>query len=490
MATQLQRHLLSSHLTMIALGGTLGTGLFVGAGGALQTAGPLGALLGFTAVGLLVYATMHYIGEMASVLPLRGAFAELAGTFVEPALGTALGWNYWLQWAVSLPAELLAFGWVITFWTGTVVPSALYSLGALALLVALNLVWGVKGFGDSEWWLSLLKIGAVLAFIAVGLGLDLGLLGTSSPSHIIGFENWSIPGAPLKNGLQGFLDVFVLAFFAFGGTELVGITAAETKDPSSSIPTAVKQTFWRITLFYIGSVGVMGLVLRNDDPRLLNPSNKVPSSTLAATSPFTLVFANAGIPFADHLMNAVVASAILSAANSALYAASRTLMGLALQKQAPKGLANTLSNGVPWLSLFVSVLFGCIAAASSLFGNGIVFTALLKTTGVSGILTWISIALTHLRFRAAYVLQKKTLDGLTLVAPWSPYSNYLCLLVGTFILFGQGILPWLEEPEKRNSMSLWTSYSTLVILQTAFSSSHSMNFHSRTRSLCSCIRMA
>jgi lysine-specific permease len=444
---------------MIALGGTLGTGLFVGAGGALQTAGPLGALLGFSAVGLLVYATMHYIGEMAAVLPLRGAFAELAGAFVEPALGTALGWNYWLQWAVSLPAELLAFGWVLTFWTGTTVPSALLSLGALGLLVALNLLWGVRGFGDSEWWLSLLKIGAVVAFIAVGLGLDLGFFGNSP----IGLENWTIPGAPLKNGLQGFLDVFILAFFAFGGTELVGITAAETKDPSTSIPTAIKQTFWRITLFYIGSVAVMGLVLRNDDPRLLNPSNKAPSSTLAATSPFTLVFAQAGIPYADHLMNAVVASAILSAANSALYAASRTLMGLALQKQAPKALSNTLQNGVPGLSLTVSVLFGCIAAASSLFGNGIVFSALLKTTGVSGILTWMSIAVTHLRFRSAYMLQKRTLDGLTLVAPWSPYSNYLCLLVGSGILLGQGILPWLEEPENRNYMSLWTSYGVPFI---------------------------
>lgn len=229
---------------------------------------------------------------------------------------------------------------------------------ALLILITINLVAGVKGFGESEYIFSLIKVFAVVAFLFVGIMLDIGV----PTGKIIGVDNWKEDS--FKNGLSGVFDVFLIAFFAFGGTELIGMAASEAKDPKTTLPKAISQTIIRICIFYIGSILVIGLLISSSDPRLLDPK----SNSSIALSPFTIIFQMAGIPGVDHFINLVVVFAILSSANSAMYAASRTLMALSFADQAPK-IFGYLYNGVPVVSLGVTVLFGCLAFIGNALGG-------------------------------------------------------------------------------------------------------------------------
>ncbi|KAJ3307326.1 hypothetical protein HDV03_001811 [Kappamyces sp. JEL0829] len=429
---------------MIAIGGTIGTGLFVGAGATIAHAGPLGALLGFALVGVLVYSIMNSLGELATHLPVSGSFTTYAGLYVDPALSFALGWNYWIQWSVSFPSELSAAGIIMSFWTPTV-PSFVWAGAILVILTLVHLV-GVKGFGETEYWLSLIKVVAIFCFVITGALVDLGWLGNlagpAGPDRPLGLQNWFIAGAPFKNGVVGVFKVFLLAFFAFGGTELIGVTAGEAQNPKTTIPRAIRNTFWRILLFYVFSILVMGLVIRNDDPSLLD-SSATGDITIA---PFTLVFQRAGLAFAAHLMNGVVFSAVLSAGNSALFAASRTLMALSLENKAPRLFSRLSSRGVPVFSILATSLFGCLSFLGIFLGDGVLFMNLIQITGVSGILTWLSIALIHFRFRRAFHAQNldpaKELDFL---APLFPAGPLIALVLGSVIIAGQAYAASLES---------------------------------------------
>jgi lysine-specific permease len=244
---------------------------------------------------------------------------------------------------------------------------------ALVILVAVNLIAGVKGFGESEYFFSIVKVVAVIAFLFVGILLDLGF----PNGGFIGLDNWK--ENTIKNGVSGIFDVFLIAFFAFGGTELIGMAASETRDPKNTLPKAISQTIIRICLFYIGSIFIIGLLIPSSDPRLLDPN----SNSSIAFSPFTIIFTMARVPGVDHLINLVVVFAILSAANSAMYAASRTLMGLSYANQAPS-VFGYLYNGVPVVSLGITVIFGFIAFAGKYFGEGAIFDFLIKLSGASG----------------------------------------------------------------------------------------------------------
>ncbi|KAI8825597.1 amino acid permease-domain-containing protein [Fimicolochytrium jonesii] len=424
-----QRGLEARHIQMIAIGGTIGTGLFVGSGATIAIAGPVGALVAFLIVGTMVFFTTSSLGEMATLFPVSGSFVTYAGRFVDPAYSFTLGWNYWAQWAVSLPSELSALGIIVSFWTPNV-PTWIWSASILTVLVAVNLV-SVKSFGEAEYWLAAVKVVAVIAFIFVGVAVDLGWLG-SNPA--VGLEYWSIPGAPFKNGVLGVFNVFVIAFFSFGGTELIGITAGEAKNPRKNVPKAINQTFWRILIFYILSILTIGLLIRNDDPTLLDSST--PSDISIA--PFTRVFQSAGLNSAAHAMNAVIFTAVLSAGNTAIYAASRTLMTMAREGRAPAWLGVVNARGVPVASLAVTTAVGCLCFLGTVFGDGTLFTTLLHLTGLSSILTWLSITLIHLRFRAAWTAQNRSLDDLPYRAPFFPYGQYLSLALGAAVIVGMG----------------------------------------------------
>eukprot|EP00842_Homolaphlyctis_polyrhiza_P005350 jgi/Hompol1/5816/HPOL_002124-RA len=465
-----------------ALGGTIGTGLFLASGSTIATAGPLGALIGYCIVGAMVYGISKgllmlairlasyvcehlsdsiplaatSLGELAAYMPVSGSFNTYAGRFVDPALAFALGWNYFVQWAVSLSSELSAAGIIMAFWTPSL-PSWIWSAFILVILVFIH-SFGVDGFGESEYALSMVKVIAIIAFIIAGAFVDVGVLGTQPP---IGFQYWSIPGAPIKDGIIGIIGVFVTAFFGFGGTELVGVTAGEAVDPQKSVPKAIKSTFWRIFLFYVVAIFVMGLVIRNDDPSLLTAA-ETSDITIA---PFTLVFQQAGLKAAAHIMNGVILSAVISASSSAMYAASRTLMALAQASHAPAFLATVNSTGVPVYSLALTTLIGCLAFLSIIWGNGVVFTWLLSITGVSGILTWISIAVIHIRFRYAFQVQNKSLEDVPYLAPLFPILPIVAILLGLGIVAGQGYVAMTAVPfSLQNVLAVYTGIPVFAAL--------------------------
>lgn len=220
------RKLLPRHLQMIAIGGTIGTGLFIGGGTSIATSGPLGALSAYLIVSIMVYAVVTSIGELACFNPKSGSFNSYASAYFDESLSFALGWNYWLQWAVSLPSELSAAGLIMTYW----IPGTASWVWAALILTILTVIhfYGVKGFGETEYWLSFIKCAAIVLFIFAGLAIDFGWIGSGGS---IGMDLWWIHDAPFKNGAAGFFQTFLVAFFAFGGTELIGITAGEVVNP-------------------------------------------------------------------------------------------------------------------------------------------------------------------------------------------------------------------------------------------------------------------
>ncbi|KAJ1547824.1 hypothetical protein HK096_010828 [Nowakowskiella sp. JEL0078] len=441
----LNRKLDARHLQLIAIGGTIGwhprTGMFLGSGATIAEAGPAGSLLAFFIVSIMVYLVTTSLGEMATYIPVPGSFSTYGTRFVHPSYGFALGWNYWLQWAISLPSEISAAGIIMSYWYPNV-ESWIWSVLILGILLVIN-IFGVRGFGEAEYWLSMIKVVAVISFIIVGLLYDIGAIPVQKA---LWFDYWFIQGAPFKNGFVGVFNVFVIAFFSFGGTELIGITAAETKDPAKNVPRAVNQTFWRLLLFYIMTIFVIGLCIRNDDPNLLDAVN----NNNVAIAPFTLLFEKAGLKYAANLLNGVIMSAVISAGNSSMYAASRTLMALAHNGQAPEFLGAINYSGIPLWSLL----------ATSAVGYGSVFTFLLNITGISGILTWISISLIHIRFRRAFIVQNRNVrEELIYLAPCGISGDILAILLGLAVLVGEIYAAYFSAFQSGDSGSGWKEIS-------------------------------
>ena len=262
---------------MIAIGGVIGTGLFVGSGIALNNAGPAGVLTAYAIVGVFVYFIVCSLGEMAALLPVSGSFNEYASRFVDPSLGFALGWNYWFSWAITLPIEMAAASLVMQFWFPNV-PSFVWSTIVLGVATILN-IFSVKAFGEAEFWFSLVKVVAVIIFILFGLFIAI--------KDGVYFSNWGIPQAPYVHGVSGTFSAFMTAFLSYGGTEVVGIAAGEAENPSVTVPKAIKKTFYRIVIFYLGSIFVISLLVPFNDRFLQDPSTR--------TSPFTLALQAANV---------------------------------------------------------------------------------------------------------------------------------------------------------------------------------------------------
>ena len=262
---QIKRSLKTRHLSMIALGGSIGTGLFIASGSAITTAGPGGALLAYCVMGIMVYFLMTSLAEMATYIPLTGSFAAYASKFVSPATGFALGWNYWFNCAITVPVEITTVGIVMNFWFPHV-PSWVFS-GVVFLLIFIINYLSVKSYGETEFWLSLIKVVAVCAFLVVGVLVIFGIMGGKAP---VGMRNFTYGKAPFVNGIQGIVSVFLVAGFSFQGTEMIGIAAGESANPEKSVPKAIKSTFWRILLFYICTILVIALILPYTNKNLLS----------------------------------------------------------------------------------------------------------------------------------------------------------------------------------------------------------------------------
>lgn len=435
-ARDLQRGIGSRQLSMIAIGGAIGTGLFFASGGAIAQAGPGGAMLAYAIMGLAVFCMMQSLGEMATQLPIPGSFEAYAERFIDPSLGFAVGWNYWFSWAITLAAELVAGALIVKFWFPHS-NSALWAMGFFTVLLGLNLL-SVKAYAEAEYWFAGIKVVTVIIFLAVGALMIFGMMGHEA----IGLRNWTLHDpeagthAPFVGGLTAVLMVFLVAGFSFQGTEGVGLAAAETADPGKNVPKAIRSVFWRILLFYIGSIFVVGCLIAYTDPNLLRGDEGH-----IALSPFTMVFQQ--VPkfgyFAANVMNAVILSAVLSCGNSSMYVASRMLHAMAHSGKAPRFFGILNRRGVPVAALLVTGLVSATAFFSTMVGDQKIYRLLYNASGLSGFLIWLGIAICHLRFRRAWVAQGRSLDDLKFKAKFYPYGPWLAVVLFVVVLFGANI---------------------------------------------------
>ncbi|KAG0327207.1 hypothetical protein BGZ99_008188 [Dissophora globulifera] len=429
----LQRNLQARHLAMISLGGTIGTGLFLASGSSIATGGPGYSQIAYTIVGSMVFCFMSSLGEMATYLPITGSINAYGTRFFDPALGFMLGWVYWFSWSITLAAELVASSVVISYWISTdQCPGWVWALVFIVVLTALNLT-SVKAYGETEYWLSLIKVLAVIAFIIVGFIYIGGAIGTPIPdAPKPGREVFDI--SPFHGGFIALFSIFLNAGFSFQGAELVGIAAGETKNPRKNVPRAIRQVFWRILLFYILTILIIGMTIPYDDAELANPDGDIKSS------PFTRVFVQAGISVGADIMNAVILVAILSAGNSGLYASSRALHTLSKEGNAPKFLGYVNRWGVPVFCVLATTLVGCLAFIVSLpqVGQGQAYNWLLALSSTTGFIAWLGIAFCHIRFRMAYKAQGRSLKDLPFMSRIYPFGPIYTIVICLIIIFGQG----------------------------------------------------
>lgn len=420
----LARDLKNRHMQMIAIGGAIGAGLFVGSGGALHAGGPASLLICYAIVGVMLLFTCQALAEMAVLFPVNGAFYTYVVRFLDPSWGFAMGWDYALSWLTILPFELTAASITIKFWRSDL--NVGIWIAIFLVFLSFIQIFGVRGYGEVEFILSMIKIMACVGFIILGIIINCGGVGNQG---YIGFKYWSDPGA-FNNGFNGFASVFVVASFAFGGTELVGLAAAESANPRKAIPTATKQVFWRIAFFYIVNLFILGLIIKSSDERLLGSSG---ANTKA--SPFVLAIQDAGIKVLPSIFNTVITLAVISVANSCTFGSTRTMQALAERGMGPKFLAYIDKKGRPIWCILIQVAFGFLAFIGEATDGGTIFAWLLSLSGLSFFFVWGSICLAHIRFRSAWKAQGFTLNKipykptLGVIGSWiGLVLNVLCLI--------------------------------------------------------------
>lgn len=436
---------------MIAIGGTIGTGLFLGTGKSLATGGPASTLIAYAIVGGIVFVTMLSLGEMAAFMPVAGAFCTYAGRFVDDALGFALTWNYWANDAISTAADIIALQLVLEFWTDNF-PGWAISLIFLVFVIVLNFL-PVRFYGEVEYILSLLKVVTIVIFIIVGIAVNCG---GNTGGQYIGGRYWHIDDAPFVGGIGGFASVFVTASFAYGGTESIAITAGETQNPTKVMPRVVKNVFWRILLFYLLSILIIGLNVPYNYPNL--------STRSAATSPFTIVFVEVGSTAAGSFINAVIMTSVISAANHALFAGTRLMYTLSTEGYAPKVLGSLNRFRVPWIAVLLTSVISGLCFGASYIGAGQLWTWLQNIVGVSNQLSWICIGIASLRFRAA--IKKQGLEHLLPFKNWTyPYGPIVAIGLNSVLVLVQG---WTAFSPSFGAVDFVSYYIELAIMVVMF----------------------
>ncbi|KAK6843633.1 Dicarboxylic amino acid permease [Apiospora arundinis] len=432
--TSLHRGLKARHITMIAIGGAIGTGLIIGTGKALAQAGPGSVFISYTIVGFIVFLVMAALGEMAAWLPMSAGFTGYASRFCDPSLGFALGWSYWFKYIIVTPNQLTAAALVIQYWLPRdKVNPGVWIAVFLVIIVCIN-YFGIRFFGEFEFWLSSFKVIVVIGVMILTLVIALG----GAPDHDRrGFRYWQDPGAfkpYIKDGsagrFLGFWSTMVTATFAYLGTELVGVTVGEAQNPRKTVPRAIKLTFYRILFFYVISVLLIGMCVPYNSKDLVFANSQANS---AAASPFVVAIQNAKIKALDHILNACILVFVFSAANSDLYIASRTLYGLASDGSAPAIFRKTNKNGVPVPALALSACFGFLGFMNVSSNSATVFGYFVNLTTIFGLMTWISILVTHIWWCRARKVQGLTNAQLPYVAPLGIYGSYgalvMCILI-------------------------------------------------------------
>ena len=410
---QLERTMESRHLTMISLGGVIGTGLFLSSGHTINQAGPFGSVLAYLIGSALVYCVMLSLGELSVAMPYAGSFHLYARRFIGPGTGFTIAILYWLNWAVALASEFTAAGLLMQRWfpdSSAWVWSALF----IVVVFVLNIL-SVRMYGEAEFWFASIKVLAILAFIVIGILAVVGVIPIAGRTSAPLLGNYTADGL-FPNGVLPVFSTLLTVVFAFSGTEVIGVAAGETKDPQVAVPKAVRTTVLRLVIFFIGSIAVMGALIPWREAGV-------------DASPFVLVFQSIGMPFAGDIMNAVVLTAVLSAANSGLYVCSRMVWSLAKEDMLPRSLSKTNFRGVPVFAVLISLAGGLLALLSSVVAADTVYLVLVAVSGLSTLLVWISVSVCHILFRREMRAKGISPETLAYRAPGYPVVPIVALVL-------------------------------------------------------------
>lgn len=452
--TGLERTMSSRHLQFIAVGATIGTGLFLGIGSALAKAGPVSLLIAFIFMGSVVYSVMTSLGEMAAFIPVAGSFTAYATRFVDPTLGFSMGWLYWFSWSITFALELTAAGLIIQYWNDSL-SVGIWIAVFWAVFTALNYL-PVRWFGEVEMWFSSIKVVTIVGFIIFSICINAGV----GDEGYIGFKYWKNPGpfqAYMVDGATGkfvgFWAVLVTAGFSYQGTELVGVGAGETANPRKAIPEAIRWTFWGIFCLFVSTIFFVGINLPS------NADGLGSDQTNASASPLVMIAVRGGVSVLPHILNAVLLTAVLTAANSNVYSSSRLLVALAEEGLAPAFLKKTNRIGTPTYSVACCSLLGLLAFLNLSSGGTVVFTWLLNISATSAFITWALISVCHLRFRKILRAQHIQQGELPYLAPMFPYLAWYGLFFNSLITITSGFTAFIEW----STSDFFSAYISLIL---------------------------
>jgi S-methylmethionine transporter len=441
--TGLQRTMEQRHLVMIALGGVIGSGLFVSSGYTIGEAGPLGAVLAYVLGALVAWMVMCCLGELAVVWPVSGGFHIYASRNLGPAWGFATAWLYWLCWAVALGSEFTASGILMQRWFPGV-DVWVWCVVFGVFLFALNAV-SARVFGETEFWLSLIKVVAVLALIVVGAATIVGI-NPVADGPAVWLTNFDTGHGLFPEGVGSMLVVTLGVFYAFSGTELIGVAAGETNDPATVIPKAIRTAVLRLTVFFVGAIFVIAALVPYEDAGL-------------DESPFVTVFDIAGIPGMGDVMNFVIIAALLSAGNSGLFSCTRMLHSMAVEGQAPKAFLRTTRRGIPMLALCVSMLGGVASLLSSEIAPGSLYMILVSIAGFAVVAVWIAIAASQLMFRRRFAAAGGRVAGLHYRAPASRVLAWGSIIALVASLIGVGF-----DADQREALTIGVPFTVICLV--------------------------
>lgn len=416
---ELSRGLKNRHIQLIAIGGAIGTGLFLGSGKSIHFAGP-SIMLVYFVIGLALFFMMRALGELLMYKPITGSFTHFAETFIGPWAGFITGWTYWFCWIVTGIAEITAVGMYVQFWVPEL-PQWIPALICVAVLFLINIAT-VKAFGEMEFWFAIIKVVTIIALIIIGILLVFA--GFQSYGAHASFTNLWQHGGFFPNGSKGFLLAFEMAIFSFVGIELVGVTAGEAEDPSKTLPKAINQIPLRILLFYVGALFVIMSIYPWNR---LNPD----------ASPFVRVFADIGLPAAAGIINFVVLTSAASSCNSGIFSTSRMLYSLAEDGKAPKMFKKLNKRNVPAPALLGSTIMLLIGVVLNYFMKSTqVFTLVTSISSICFVWVWGVIMVAHLRFRKN---MPEEAAKISFKLPFAPVINWVVLLFFVFVLVVLGI---------------------------------------------------
>lgn len=448
---QLERGLKSRHIQFLALGGAIGTGLFVGSGGILSQCGPAPLFLAYLLMMAIVWTVMNTLAEMVVLLPMRGITVPyFVERFVDPSLAFACGWNYWYVYAILVGAEASAASIVINYWPGAAkVNVAVWITIVLFVMLFLNII-AVQFFGEAEFWFASIKLLAILGLIILGVVIFFG--GGPDQDHIRGFYYWKHPGAFVQyKGVAGstgrFLALWhalVNAGFAFiTSPELIAIAAGETVAPRRNIPKAARRFVWRLAIFYGCSSLVIGILVSSDDKNLLGAIDSGAGG--AAASPFVIGIQNVGISVLNHIINAAILTSAWSAGNSFLYSGSRVLYSMSLTGNAPRFFSKTTKLGVPWVAVLATFAVGLLSYLNVSNSGEQVFTWFVNLSTISGYIAWIIVLFTFTRFMAA-MKYNNLWDSRPYKTPLQPYASYFMIGLIGLLTITNGFQTFMAHP--------------------------------------------